>query len=613
MYLVDVIPIISVKTLGNLSYFTSLPVNLGDMVEVSINKRKIYAIVVAMRQVGESKLEIRNQNFSLKKIDSIAIAGAIQKDVIQIINEAASYVGTNLATLLEIYLPRDFLTDQKLDLYVNKDNYKLHIIELARRDSGSNMRQIIRERLARDESVLIITPTVISAATIYDELSEGIEDRTHIYHSELTKKQKEKVYKSISSEKPTCIISTPNLIGLYAHRVRSIIIHEEESKYYDHTMQRVNSRDAFLYMAQSLGFDTTLTARAPSLNSYYLASIDPSRRLILAQNYFNNKIILSRMNNPDKKAFSIYLSYELKLLIDRNLAENKNIVLYAQRKGISSSSVCMDCGESIKCKVCSNDLCLFEDIKNGDRYYRCLTCKTKTKIDSEKEIKCEKCEGWRIATLGIGTQGLAEHIKSLYPDTPIHILDGDHIKTKKDAIKKYGEFKSKGGILIGTEMMLPLLEHIDLIGIVSLDTYFSLPEYTTDEEIMQTFTNLLFSLKENGNIVVQTRHKSELWAFMTSNSLIKYYEYEMANRHDANLPPFTNMISFDLPIDAHTPEFLNDKGFEYYNMRSRDFVRHIYLIPRETWQRDVNLRQIIVDNMLTYNLQINCRSVLKGL
>lgn len=611
MYLVQVIPIISVKTLGNLSYFTSLAVNLGDIVEVSINKRKVFAIVIEIRQASQSKLEIRNQDFSLKKINGIAIPGAIPTNIIQIMNEAATLVGSNLATLLEIYLPYDFLNQQKLDIYTNPDDHKLHFIELARRDSVSNMRQIIRERFARDESVMIIAPTMLSAIAIYNELSDGIEDRTYLYHSELTKKQKEKVYVGIENKKPTCIISTPNLIGLYAHRVRSIIIHEEDSKYYDHTREEINSRDVFLYMARCFGFDTTLTSRVPSINSYYLANSDVARRHILAQNYFNNKILMSKMNDQDRKPYSIYLSYEIKLLIDENLNENKNIVLYTQRKGISSSSVCMDCGESIKCETCENDLCLFEDVKTGDRYYRCLTCKTKTKI--EKEVKCKICDGLRITTLGIGTQGLYEHLHSLYPETKIHILDGDHIKSKKDAIKKYQEFKSSGGILIGTEMMLPLLEHIDLIGIISLDTYFSLPEYTTDEEIMQTINTLLFSLKENGNLVIQTRHKSALWEFVKSNSLIKYYEYEIKNRHDANLPPFTYMVSFDLPHDANTPDFLNNKNYEYYNIRGREFIRHIYLIPRSIWEKDVNLRQIVSDNLLPYGLRVNQRSVLKGL
>ena len=77
MKLVQVIPIITVKTLGKLSYFTSLDVNLGDLVGVNINKRKLLAIVVEISNLEDNKLEIRSQDFSLRKIDSIVTAGAI--------------------------------------------------------------------------------------------------------------------------------------------------------------------------------------------------------------------------------------------------------------------------------------------------------------------------------------------------------------------------------------------------------------------------------------------------------------------------------------------------------------------------------------------------------
>ena len=74
------------------------------------------------------------------------------------------------------------------------------------------------------------------------------------------------------------------------------------------------------------------------------------------------------------------------------------------------------------------------------------------------------------------------------------------------------------------------------------------------------------------------------------------------------------MISFDLPHEVGTPDFLNDKNFEYYNIKSRDFVRHIYLlIPRETWSQDKKLRANVVNLLLEYNLNVNQRSVLKGI
>ena len=84
---------------------------------------------------------------------------------------------------------------------------------------------------------------------------------------------------------------------------------------------------------------------------------------LLVQNYQNNKISVIKMNHRDKKPYSHYLSYELKIIIRSIRIRKRKIVLYTQRKGISSSSVCADCGESVKCETCDNDLCLFEDTK----------------------------------------------------------------------------------------------------------------------------------------------------------------------------------------------------------------------------------------------------------
>lgn len=610
MKLVQVIPIITVKTLGKLSYFTSLDVNLGDLVGVNINKRKLLAIVVEISNLEDNKLEIRSQDFSLRKIDSIVTAGAINMQIMQLMSEAANYGGTNLATFLSIYLPKDFLNQEQLNIKIKPENYKLTAIELTRRDAIGNIKQIIREKFARDESVLIITPTIISAEKLKDDICGGIEESVFLYHSETSQKNKDKVSKAISSNKKMCLISTPSVIGLYCYNPSTIIIHEEESKYYDHAEEKVNSRNIFYYLAKQLGLEVFLTTKSGSLEAFYLSENEMLLPL-LVQNYQNNKISVIKMNHRDKKPYSHYLSYELKLLLDQYVLEKKKIVLYTQRKGISSSSVCADCGESVTCETCDNDLCLFEDTKTGSRMYRCLTCKTKTKI--EKEIICKVCSGMRINTLGVGTQGVRDHIENIYGKDNVYILDSDHIKSKKDAIKLYKEFEATGGILIGTEMMLPLLSDIDLISVISLDTYFSLPEYNTDEEIMLTVSSLLSSLNEGGQIIIQTRHKNKLWEFLPQDSLVKYYKYELNNRHEANLPPFTFMISFDLPHEVGTPDFLNDKNFEYYNIKSRDFVRHIYLIPRETWSQDKKLRANVVNLLLEYNLNVNQRSVLKGI
>ena len=494
MKLVEVVPLTTVKTLARLTYFSNLPLNLGDLVTVEINKRKVFGVVSLLEDAADRKQEIRNVEFSLKKVNSVTIPNFIDEQIVLAMRDAASFAGTNLSTFLSLYLPIDFLKNEKLNFKIDQSKYKLHGIELTRYDSIGNIKQIIREKFARDESVIIICPTIVSAENLKSSLESGIEDSTIVYHSDISKKEKDRTFKQIFSNKKVCLISTPNIVGLFCHNPYTIIIHEEESKYYDHVLERVNARNIFYFLAKSLGIETILTSRTPSLEHYYL-SLTEMRSPLLVQNYAKEKILFSKMNDREHRPYSMYFSYELKLMMDECIKESKKIVLYSQRKGISSSSVCADCGESVKCETCDKDLCLFTS--DNTRYYRCLECKTKIKLD--REIVCKVCGGMRINTLGVGTEGLVLDLATLYPDTNIYIMDGDHVKSKREALKLYEKFTETGGVLVGTEMMLPIIRDIDLIGLISIDTYFSLPEYNTDEEALGT-TLLLANSLSHGEV-----------------------------------------------------------------------------------------------------------------
>ena len=101
---------------------------------------------------------------------------------------------------LSIYLPKDFLNQEQLNIKIKPENYKLTAIELTRRDAIGNIKQIIREKFARDESVLIITPTIISAEKLKDDICGGIEESV-FYITAKQVKNKDKVSKAISSNK----------------------------------------------------------------------------------------------------------------------------------------------------------------------------------------------------------------------------------------------------------------------------------------------------------------------------------------------------------------------------------------------------------------------------
>src|SRR6058998_2811250 len=73
MYVVEVIPlaILPPNVPQVLSYYHDTPLDKGAVVEVSLNNRKVTAIVIGSSQIQSQKLLIKKSSFELKKITRI--------------------------------------------------------------------------------------------------------------------------------------------------------------------------------------------------------------------------------------------------------------------------------------------------------------------------------------------------------------------------------------------------------------------------------------------------------------------------------------------------------------------------------------------------------------
>jgi primosomal protein N' (replication factor Y) len=91
--------------------------------------------------------------------------------------------------------------------------------------------------------------------------------------------------------------------------------------------------------------------------------------------------------------------------------------------------------------------------------------------------KCDTCGSWRLKELGVGVEKVGHVLQNLFPNATILRLDGDSIKTPKQAkevVKKF--LTAPGSILLGTEMALHYVkEKIENSFIVSIDGLLARP------------------------------------------------------------------------------------------------------------------------------------------
>jgi primosomal protein N' (replication factor Y) (superfamily II helicase) len=242
-----------------------------------------------------------------------------------------------------------------------------------------------------------------------------------------------------------------------------------------------------------------------------------------------------------KKNYSC-ISKKLKNEIEYALRNKQQTILFINRQGMSSFSVCDSCKTVLRCPKCERALAY----DNSGIYY-CLHCNYKTSITPG----CEKCHGIVFKNIGLGTQKVEREINNLFSRARIARIDSQAIREKDYAEKIYRDFSDgKIDILIGTQMISKGwdLPNVSLIGIIDTDNMLSLPDFRTNESFFQNLSQVFGrtgrpGAKYPGIIIVQT--------FQPENRHIKavcernyqnFFETEIEERQVLSYPPHGKII-----------------------------------------------------------------------
>jgi len=205
------------------------------------------------------------------------------------------------------------------------------------------------------------------------------------------------------------------------------------------------------------------------------------------------------------------ISDELVKLIRFAIKEREKVYLFVARKGYSSSTICGDCGSLIFCTKCQSPLVLH---LNPIRTFRCHHCG----IREASILRCRECNSWKLISLGIGIERVREELRKFLPEVQ---ATNPVIGTLSDISK--------------------LSTSIKYSAIVSLDSLFTIPDYTIREKILYDL-NLLKSLTEE-NMIVQTRHgKEPVFDYFLNGNIIEFRQSELSKRRELAYPPYKIFI-----------------------------------------------------------------------
>ena len=285
-----------------------------------------------------------------------------------------------------------------------------------------------------------------------------------------------------------------------------------------------------------------LGSATPSLESYHNTQEGKYELLRLTCRVDDKKmpyirIIDMRMESKKKGAI---LSERLITAMSARLEKKEQTILFLNRRGFSTSLLCIQCGYVHECPNCSVAL----TFHRGAARVVCHICGHQAVAPS----KCPGCADPGIKYTGTGTERVEDVVSKLFPKAVVKRMDADVMQRREAFRETLTAFRQgKIDILVGTQMIAKGLHfpNVTLVGIVNADLSLHLPDFRAGERTFQLLTQVAGRAGRGdveGEVFVQSFTPfSPSIQFARHHDFEGFWEQEIEFRRQWDYPPFSHM------------------------------------------------------------------------
>lgn len=246
--------------------------------------------------------------------------------------------------------------------------------------------------------------------------------------------------------------------------------------------------------------------------------------------------------SQDQSKLSQYLSETLLSEIESTLKGWEKVLLYLNKRGSHSSSVCRDCGYIWMCPNCDVSL----SVHQAHHTLLCHICSSSFSLP----IICPSCHGNNISFVGVGTQQIESILQKEFIKAQMYRFDSDSMKTvweKKNALTRLSE----SDIIIGTKMLTTGFNFakVGLIAVILVEQELNSFHFDSEEKAYQNLKQLI----GRGNRIHQKTHII-LQSFTPNHRLIKQLTEQsyrdtlpskLTERKLFHYPPYSEIVILD--------------------------------------------------------------------
>jgi primosomal protein N' (replication factor Y) len=486
------------------------------------------------------------------------------------------------------YLPTDLIMhplsadqerakEQILVDWKNKDVCLLHGVT----SSGKTEVYIhlIKKIIEEGKQVLFMLPEIVLTAQLTDRLKRVFGDRLGVYHSRYPDAERVEVYQKMLSDSPyDIIVGVRSSIFLPFRNLGLIIIDEEHETSFKQQdpAPRYQARNVALMMAKTAKAKTLLGSATPSLESYYNAKTGKYGLVQLHKRYGNVQLpqieVVNMREMARKKMMVGPFTPQLVERIRQALQENKQVILFQNRRGYAPMMECKTCGWTPRCQKCDVSLTLHRNM----RQLTCHYCGTSYPIPQ----KCPNCEEQQLMGRGYGTERIEDCLQEIFPTARIARMDLDTTRSRQHYEQIISDFQHfKTDILVGTQMVTKGLdfERVSVVGILNASTMLNQPDFRSYEhafQMMEQVAGRAGRKDEQGYVVLQTQDvEASAIKQVVQHDYSAMYEEQMQERSLFRYPPYCRIIYVYM---KHRDErVLENLSRDYANLLKQIFGQRI--------------------------------------
>ncbi len=401
--------------------------------------------------------------------------------------------------------------------------------------------------LAEGRSGLVLVPEIGLTPAASGAVERRFGSRAAVLHSALSEGDRWREWKRIRNGEATVVVGPRSALFAPFDKLGLIVVDEEhDAAYKQQESPRYNARDLALVTAQHLDVPVMLCSATPSLESSALVERGLATRLQLTRRVAGGSLpevelvdLRCEAPEPGEQGRTLF-SRRLRELLGETIDRGEQAILLMQRRGWAPILLCRDCGHRIECPDCSVSLVVHQ--RSGD--LRCHYC---GHHDVSPSV-CPECNGDLLDAVGAGTEKVAHHLQSIFPDVRSAILDRDTVRRRSGLQETLGAFASGAvQVLIGTQMVAKghHFPGVTLTGVISADAMLGLPDFRAGERTFQLLTQLAGRSgrgERPGRVVIQTYYPMHPAVRLAcKHDVTTFLEEEMVYRRSFSYPPLTRL------------------------------------------------------------------------